>query len=509
LLKLAAICPAALTEVLRQNPTLANDQTALSFLTHSVAVDAVSLFATFKETPRRLLDLAIFLRSQSGEGMKQKIYVQYLGRTLYSIWLKTEEQRHGSTDLESMIGCVKVLVSLIRYDSGNQGKFPYCELLFSHFYIVAAAVAQTIIASPIYPHFQIKTPEAFFLRSAFDDLAFACIQKFRHLLTVLLNCDPTPGGVLLLASGLETIDPEQHRRTSFLNIFILNLSELLRFGFSILKIPNEHTTTIAARFYLSLVKITRRYRIGSHILYELLEAPMLLVEAVGKIAPTLDPITESTTWCQFLGFLEKILVDPTIKSFLILEGRKTFWRPLTQWTAGKRVGICCRVGARVFRIFAKLSDYSKSLKNCCPGGQRIVFDCLPYGIVRRLCRSLNSLGECGNANRNERGVLAMSALELIVALCDPLPLAAFVGCELEQRVVDWMERIGAESGEPFAGICHEFSSVVRRKLDRAVVEGDSGELIRTQQAFQEYGTGSARRCGLFMKVLCGLDVPLG
>jgi hypothetical protein len=73
------------------------------------------------------------------------------------------------------------------------------------------------------------------------------------------------------------------------------LSELLRYGFGILKIPNEHTTTIAGHFDLSLVRIARRYRLGSHILHELLEAPMLLVEAVSEVAHTLDPITESTT----------------------------------------------------------------------------------------------------------------------------------------------------------------------------------------------------------------------
>jgi hypothetical protein len=103
----------------------------------------------------------------------------------------------------------------------------------------------------------------------------------------------------------------------------------------------------------------------------------------------------------------------------------------------------------------------------------------------------------------------MSALELIVALCDPLPLAAFVSTHHGQRVVDWMERMGTESGEPLAGICHEFANVVRRKLDRVVEEGDSNELIHTQQKFQKYGTGSGQRCGLFMKVLCGLEVLSG
>jgi hypothetical protein len=237
-------------------------------------------------------------------------------------------------------------------------------------------------------------------------------------------------------------------------------------------------------------------------LYALLIPVLLLVGAVGRVAFGLDPIADPSTWVRFLAFVEKVVADPIVKTFVLLNATEDFWRLLEEWVTPDRCVVCGRVSARIFRIFARLSDFSASIRPACLGGQRLVFDCLSGEIIARLCDALNGITD---SDRPDRGVLAMSALELILSWCDPPPVAVFAATRINPSTIKTLRKMGGDAGEVFSEACADMSAVITRKLDDAVVMGDPEELQSVQGEFAGQPDAAERKAGLFINWLCGME----
>jgi hypothetical protein len=128
------------------------------------------------------------------------VYVKRLGVALHEVCCLAK--RCPALEVSTLIGCAKVLTSLIAFDVENAtAHFQWCESLSAQFLAVALEIGRAIVCSPIYPHIHVTRPIGFLLRAAFDDLAAGRVQKPHELLAYLLNGRPDPSSVMFLSSG--------------------------------------------------------------------------------------------------------------------------------------------------------------------------------------------------------------------------------------------------------------------------------------------------------------------
>jgi hypothetical protein len=473
---LASLCPAACAAVVRGGPSPPPRD-----LARCIAVDSVAPFAAFPEVPSDLLELAVFCRGTLALENAVDVFAQRLGRILNRVWDAIAPNAVASLDIETLVACAKIAEAVIAFGSDSRS-----HAVHPHWFAAAAAVADAIVASPLFPRGSVRSPVAFVLCAAFDDLALACVRRVRDCLAFLLSVDPTPGRVLLLAAGLENEKWDVPHRSTKTGYFAVNIQDIAAWGLTPLKLPTEYTAEICARFFVVVAKTALRYRLGSRVLYPLLSTPIWLVESIGAVASQLDPATSPSTFLRFLGFIERIVSEPHVKTFILMNAEEAFWNPLLDAAQPTACEISGRVPARVFRIVARLSDFSCSLKPAAFGGQRLIFDCLRYNVVASFCELLSELPECTALPPPERGNLALSALEMILAWCDPLPLAAFVASKIDPDVVSGIAAMASDAGPIFAPICAELAQQIAEALERGRVS-DSEELTQTQNRFAEEG----------------------
>jgi hypothetical protein len=243
---------------------------------------------------------------------------------------------------------------------------------------------------------------------------------FFFFLSFLLAEKCTPGRVLMLAVALGVPNANNIRW------FRTKLPMITAFGLTLLKVPTDYGIVICTRFFfVTFVQVTVNCSFKFDMLYALLMAPIWLVCTVGEIVNQTDPFLNPIMFLKFLGFLEGIVNDPHVKTFVLTHAREDFWMVLNN---AVRCGLDLMNGklmGRVFRILARLSDFSCSLKPSCTGGQRIIFDCLSHPIVTCFVGPVEPMLD-GGFKPPESGVLAVAALEILLAFCDPPVPAAFV-----------------------------------------------------------------------------------
>jgi hypothetical protein len=61
------------------------------------------------------------------------------------------------------------------------------------------------------------------------------------------------------------------------------------------------------------------------VLYPLLQTPIWLLCQIGEIARQLDPMIQLITFLRFLGFIEKLVADPHVKTFVVIHTDDAFW----------------------------------------------------------------------------------------------------------------------------------------------------------------------------------------
>jgi hypothetical protein len=293
--------------------------------------------------------------------------------------------------------------------------------------------------------------------------------------------------VLLLTTGIGNEKWDMAHRSNK-GYFAVNVPDIFAWGLTLLKVHTEYTAEICARFFVLMVKTALRYELGSGVLYPILSIPIWLVQSVGGIASRLDPVVSPNAFLRFLGFIERIVGDPHIRTFILINADEEFWNRLLEAAQPALCEISGRVPARIFRIIGRLSDFSCSLKPAAFGGQRLIFDSLRHNVVASFCEILSQMPECTGLSLPERGNLAMSALEMILAWCDPLPMAAFVASKIEPDVVAGIAAMASQSGPVWASACADFAQQIAEHLERGRL-ADSEDLPRTQERFvQEGGT---------------------
>lgn len=501
LLNIASICPAACVEVLvARHEMFKDDPKAMKFLTSSIAVDSVAPFAVFDSIPEDLLELAIFLRSNSSERLKAKAMTRYVGQILHLVWSTIKEHVRGSTNVRVLVGAAKILSYLIGFD---QPPFPTHQFrgfvaVTQHFYHVACLVADAIIASPLYPHQLSKNPISFQLKAAFEDLAGVLAAKPKDFLSYLLNVSPKPGHVMLLAAAIESAVDASAKPWG--NAIRVNLPNILKCGLGILKVPTEITSLIAARFYLALLTHTLKLGLPRLAFIPVLMSPVELTAAIGQVSFSVEDVTNASVILHYLGFLEKILDNSVLKSFIILHAQNQFWHPLFTWIDSKVAKIAPRVASRVFRIFAKLSDFANTMRPRVVGGQRLIFDALYHVMISRICDVINTITSDGLTTQ-EKGDMAISVLQLLLAWCDPLPVAAFVSSRVSEDAVKKFVKMGAESGPYFQQISQDIEAEILPAFRNASENGDPDELQSVQEIFVKGPAVGERLTGLFFTLL--------
>ena len=501
LLDIASICPAACVEVLTVNHAMFhNDPNAMKFLTTSLAVESVAPYAEFESIPEDLLELAIFLHSKSAERLKTKAMTRYVGQILHLVCSTIKENAKGSTNVSVLIGAAKIMSYFIGFD---QPPFPTHQFrgfsaVTPHFYYAACLVADAIVASPLYPHQGNKTPISFQLKAAFLDLAGVLANKPKDFLAYLLNSGPKPGRILLLASAIESATDAAAKQWG--NAVRVNLPDILKCGMAILKVPTEITSMIAARFYSALLTHTLKMGLPRLALVPILMTPIELTAAIGHVSFSVEEITDASAILHYLGFLERILDNNVLKTFIILHAQNSFWHPLFTWIDSKIVKLAARVSARVFRIFAKLSDFANSMRPRVVGGQRLIFDVLYHGMIARICDELGNITSDG-LGIQEKGDLAISVLQLLLSWCDPLPVAAFVSSRVTQDMVKNFVEMGVDAGDYFKKITEELESAIVPAFRHASETGDVEELASTQETFIKGRAVVERLTGLFFTLL--------
>jgi hypothetical protein len=86
----------------------------------------------------------------------------------------------------------------------------------------------------------------------------------------------------------------------------------------------------------------------------------------------------------------------------------------------------------------------------------------------------------------EKGVLAVSILELICAWLDPAPVASYVSAALKGNVLDLLENMSEESGGEYEEICGELLTRIRKKW-KSVRRKESAEVLPMMQ--EQYARG--------------------
>lgn len=516
LINIAAICDACKSEVLVHHRDLfEKDEKSLAFLQHSLSSEIVAPYAQYPEKyfPNNLVDLSVFIRSKLDDNIKTKTFTSGVSKMLYMVYHSLKSLPKTPFDAPTLIAAARVMSDLLRFESLRfdlyKNKYPGHEAISPHFIAISCQVADSLVNSPLYPRIPSNNPMAFQIQGSLEELAAGIVIRPREFLQYIIATPPTPGRVQLLSSTLKLIaDNSPFLKTGpqliklWNEYLVANMVQVTQYGLSILKIPSEITCEIAANFYINIVNASIKMNVGRYVLHPLLNAPLELLSAFGEIAIGIEPINEAKSSLFFLGFFEHIFSSPVIKTYAILLAKGNFWKALKFWLQPEVAVVAGRVTARVLRIFALLSDFSNSMKNGIIESQRLIFDSIHNQIIDDIAEALNNLPECIDLGAQERGLLAMSAMELLLAWCDPVPIAAFVALKVSYDTVLKFKQMGQQAGGYFATICEELAQNILQGFEEGVQNGDSNELANIQNCF----TGSdvtQKLYGLFF-VLIGL-----
>jgi hypothetical protein len=407
--------------------------------------------------------------------------------TLLRVWSTARDLRVGATNAATLVAAAKIMETvLICADDIPTGP---------HSFAVAAAIADAFARSLLFPHSAKASPVAFIFRTAFDDLGRACLSRFRDCLSYFLSCPASPGRVLLVAVGLERVALDKIESLSN------SLGDMTRWGLSLLRVPTEYTVGITARFYLAIVRMAMKCHARRDELFPLLNAPLTLIQVIGEIPSGDDRVVYYTAFLLFLGFVERILECPYVRTFFLLFASDKVWTILITSVQSDPYVLGGRILSRVFRIFARLSDFSCSLAPKGMGGQRLIYDCPRAKFVEHFCRLVNNLDDFSSLTPPEIGNVATSALEMILAWCDPPPLAAFAANHLFPQTIEKLAIMGTQSGSPFGDICHNIAEQIQEVFNSPACVKEE-ELTDTQKRFWARRTHPAFIIGFYFDFLC-------
>ncbi|OHT15135.1 hypothetical protein TRFO_42699 [Tritrichomonas foetus] len=503
LINYAAICPTLQAEIYSQHYKLfENDPKANYFFKRSLVIDSIANNMKFDEIPSDLHELAIFLISHSSDTLIVNAYTKQLGNIIAKVYRQIKELPPASSDANLMISCAKIMCSLISFESNyyQKMKIEGYEPLSPHFFCTAVAVGQAILSSPLYPHFPTKNYVSFLLKSAFDELSGICASRPKEFLTYLLNVSSNPAKCLMFCTGLNYPLVRDNHHNTWKNYIAANLSDVLKMGLSLLKVPNNITTGIVANFYLTIVKFAIKTQFTHKLLYGILMAPINLFNSVSEMALQTEPIYSAKTTICFLGFIEKILENPFVKSFFLVNVNINFWNRLKFFVSPEVSAISGQLAARSLKIIAKLSDYCNTINPQITGGQRILIDTIHYNVLIDIIKVLNQISECNFATFHDRGVIALSAAELLLSWCYPHPITEIVRNELNPEFIPKIRNMAKESGPLFEPLVNSILNQVEENLK--VVNNDQAleEFISLEENLPKFAP-SKRLCGMFFRIV--------
>ncbi|KAH0793165.1 hypothetical protein GPJ56_002874 [Histomonas meleagridis] len=489
LLKLASISPSMKAEILNHHfHKFQKDPKELKFLYNNIAIDTTAQNAIFNEFPDNLTELSILLRSQSKDKLKKLAYTEYLQKILNLIFVTIKNLPTASCNLSILVSSSKVMSSLIGYENyvfqkeiRNTHRFNGFEALSPHFIAVACAVAESMISSPLFPHFDCNNPSSFVLKAAFDDMSLTLISRPKELLTYLFNTDPTPCKCSILVSGLTSSSAKPYLK-NWKFYFIANITKLVQYGISLLKIPSEITVDITAQYYLSLVKFSVEQNLDKGLIQSLLSVPIELTCVIGKKTLEMEVINSQKTLSHFFSFIEKVLQSPIVKSFILLVARRDFWDSLFFWLNPNVMTLTTKLPSKIIRIFSKLSDFDNTMNNTLVGTQRVIVDCLHFHLVDIIIDHINNLRfEDLNVNISERSLFVVSILQLLLSWCSPPPLASYVVMKIRPELVEAIHQFGV--GTPFENMIVEMVNILNNEFEKAA-KGDPKEIVAIQTVFE-------------------------
>jgi len=134
-----------------------------------------------------------------------------------------------------------------------------------------------------------------------------------------------------------------------------------------------------------------------------------------------------------------------------------------------------------------------------------MFDVMNWKTIAFVAERMRDLTHCEGLGAQEIGDLALSALQLILAWCDPLPVAAFVATKVSMEDVRTLVRMGTESCAHFGEPCEEIGAAIESALAEASERGDPTEMASVQDHFSADPRIVERFVGLFFGVLFSVE----
>lgn len=250
LLNIATISSSSQSAIIRNHPEFVNlEDFSKIFFGRCLSIDTASKFIKFDKTPKNLIELASFLRSNNiSKTAHLNALTKDLGKIVNVVYMSIKRLPRISTDIHTLISAAKIMSFFISYVSQRKLKkygfikhnlslTPQSKLFINSasllnemddiksmtkkvkkmlfkenltsilpqtYTFVSEIVADSLISSPLFPHFtNTCCPESLLLLAAFEELAKSLALHPQDFLSVILNTNSTPGRVKLLTIAIK------------------------------------------------------------------------------------------------------------------------------------------------------------------------------------------------------------------------------------------------------------------------------------------------------------------
>ena len=507
LLDMCSLCPALQSDIFaRHSNKFIESNFAMNFFKQSLVTNTVADFIKYESIPKDddFHNMAIFLRSHSNEKLKPEPYTNKLGVLLSNVYKTINSLPVISSDIDLMISCAKIVSSLISFE---QLKIEGFERISPHFFQTAVAVAEAIIASPLYPHSPTSNYMSSLLQSSFEELAAACAGKPKEFLTYLLNVSPSLGKCMLFTVGLNYPFVRDNYSSTWKNLISNNIESILRFGLSLLKIPRKITIQIVAKFYLTIINFALKMQLSHKLLYGILDAPLNIFNSVSDNLIKMEPINQLNDFVCFLDFYNIIFENPFIKSFFIANANGEFWKNLKFFVSSPLSKISVNLTNKALNLLTKLSDYSNSINPRISSGQRIFIDTLHYSDLIDFISLLNNILPCDYQTNQEKCAFAQAISELLLSWCYPLPILLIVKGSLTEGFIKEIQQLIQQPGSEYPEIENTLSQV-EKCFNISISEKDAAKCIAEFVKLEEHLpqiNSSKKLCSMYFKIIDSIN----
>lgn len=258
LLNIASISLSAQSAIIHRHPEIIKLELENKiFFGRCLSIDTTSKYIKFDKTPKNIVELASFLRSHNHKKSgRLNALTKDLDKIIVAVYMSIKRLPRVSVDYQTLISSAKIMSyfishvthsKLIKYrtfkhnislnsapqtypysissltgneDSKNMAKKikkmlfkeNFISLLPSSFTFISEMIADSQIASPLFPYFinsptfsSSCCPQSLLLLSSFEELAKSLSFHPHDFISVLLNTRATPGRVKLLTVAIKNV----------------------------------------------------------------------------------------------------------------------------------------------------------------------------------------------------------------------------------------------------------------------------------------------------------------